>query len=92
VYFVPAASWTPAKWMSAPAPPPPAALVPPLAPPPTTSTLATTADGNVMLFSPDVAVNRKYCRVVPGTRLAVAALPPCVIVAAAAKYPTFAWQ
>jgi hypothetical protein len=51
-----------------------------------------TADGNTILFTPDVAVNWKYCLVVPGTRLAVAALPPCVIVAAAAKYPTFAWQ
>jgi hypothetical protein len=51
-----------------------------------------TADGNTILFTPDVAVNWKYCLVVPGTRLAVAALPPCVIVAGAGKYPTFAWQ
>jgi hypothetical protein len=44
------------------------------------------------VFVPLVAVNAKYCRVVPGTSEAVAALPPCVIVAAAGEKPTFGWQ
>jgi hypothetical protein len=45
-----------------------------------------------MVFTPNVAVNAKYCRVVPGTSEAVAALPPCVIVAAAGEKPALAGQ
>ena len=57
-----------------------------------TSALAVTSVGNTIVFVPDVVVNRKYCLVVPATIDAVAALPPCVIVAAAEKKPIFAWQ
>ena len=92
VYVVDAANWVPAPSTTAPPPPPPACLSPPPPPPPTSSTTGVTAEGNTMVFVPLVAVNAKYCLVVPGTSEAVATVPPCVIVAAAGEKPTLAGQ
>ena len=70
----------------APAPPPPPDRTPPEPPPPTTSTSTVAVEApNTMVFVPDVAVNPKVARLVPGISVAAALVPACVICEESAK-------